>query len=234
MVTADYINFLVLARSKKKFTEVTVTCCHIVSGIFRPTFPLDFVFEFLLVSVIRESACEAIPKAQRSSDLNDCCPRQGKQTTLSAEMRLALTRVRRVLASVTVQGSWRTGYRRPLRRNAEYHCKGSTLDVSLKTPKKIVKVSNPVPGGPGVIALDRARRYVRQRKAKFDTIGQLVFLYDAAVRARVGRSQGHGSEMLVSEFCGLDAFPGRPVLPPSPAVLARLRPYRGPVRAAGE
>lgn len=95
---------------------------------------------------------------------------------------------------------------------------------SARKKQQSVKVLNPLSGHVSFMSLQHARKLVCRGQAKFDRLGQLEFMRtDPAVMKS-------GPLMFVSEFCGLDAFPGRPVMPPSPGVVARQSYYRGPVR----
>lgn len=99
-----------------------------------------------------------------------------------------------------------------------------------KQAKVYVKIANPRDGEPTHIKRSKAERAVLRGEAKFDHCSRLVWLFDPAVLAR--KTNGYGPLMInaVTEFCGLDAFPGRPVMPPSPMAIDRMRSYRGPVR----
>lgn len=76
-------------------------------------------------------------------------------------------------------------------------------------------------------------RYVRRGKAKIRANGTLEFLYDTVddeIDSRRKRNIQNGAQLMVSEYSGIDAFPGRAVMPPSPSVLRNMGAYRGPVR----
>lgn len=112
----------------------------------------------------------------------------------------------------------------------ELHWKGLMSEVSLK--QATVKVLNPPPGCREYMAHHHAQRLVNRGAAKFDRGGRLEFLHDSTMLKRM--SQGNGSltalrEMVVEEYCGLDAMPERAVMPPSPSVLRCMRKFRGPL-----
>ena len=81
--------------------------------------------------------------------------------------------------------------------------------------KRIVKISNPPVGSQTHVRLDRARRFINAGVAKFDSVGRLVFLFDSATIQRKLRG-GSLDLVKVTEFSGVDAFPGSPVLPSWP------------------
>jgi hypothetical protein len=72
-------------------------------------------------------------------------------------------------------------------------------------------------------------RYVRRGKAKLTADGTLEFLYDEPVRERIVRNGGRVVSQVVTEFCGMDAFPGRPIIQTFPSNVRHMREYRGPL-----
>lgn len=88
--------------------------------------------------------------------------------------------------------------------------------------KQSVKVVNPLSGHSGYISRVDATRLVKRNRAKWDKRGCIEFRFDPVVLKS-------GPLMAVAEFCGRDAFPGRPILQPSPNVLQRMKQYRGPL-----
>ena len=100
-----------------------------------------------------------------------------------------------------------------------------------------VKVANPQNGGAQYLKYSRAMRYVRRGKARIEVDGTIVFLYEQAevkhgpeqVRCPPLQQPGRITSVVVTQFDGFDAFPGRPILPPSPTVLRHMRRYRGPL-----
>lgn len=95
--------------------------------------------------------------------------------------------------------------------------------------KQHVKIWNPAPEGRTHVSLNRAKRFVAEGVAKFDGVGRLVLLYDSATTLRKLNAKGPLGINIVPQFCGLDAFPGRAIMPPSPSVLRQMRSYRGPL-----
>ena len=89
----------------------------------------------------------------------------------------------------------------------------------------MVQIANPLPGHATHMVRARADKLIARQRAKFDGLYRLVLLFAPSALP----SQGQGARLVVSEFSGLDAFPGRAVLPPAPR-LVRSR-YRGPVVA---
>lgn len=126
------------------------------------------------------------------------------------------------------------------------------LLVSLKKHKKNehrVRVVNPRSDGKVLIPYSDALRYTRRRApnglplARFDSQGRLEFLYEPATVSRRLKQLlvQHSPQVLieVERFCGLDATPGRAVMPPWPnrdmQAFRPGQPLRPPVRvmAAG-
>jgi len=108
--------------------------------------------------------------------------------------------------------------------------------VSKKQHKRqsAVTVANPPIGGDTHVDYATAKRYVRCGRARFDSSGRLVIKYGSSVDHGSGGLRLKGKpnlQLLVTEFSGLDAFPGRAVMPPSPTVLRNMGgSYRGPLR----
>lgn len=94
------------------------------------------------------------------------------------------------------------------------------------SPKQSVKVANHPSGQSVYLSLSDARRLVKRGGAKFDRCGQLML---DPVEMNRRRNLNKGAVLIVQAFSGLDAFPDRPVMPPSPSVLQRMRSYRGPL-----
>lgn len=95
------------------------------------------------------------------------------------------------------------------------------------SPEQHVKIANPLPGGHTHMSMSHARRLVKRRDARFDEAGRVVLKRRSEQAAsRVYR----GASLLVAQFDGMDAFPDRAVMPPSPEVLARMCPPRAPLR----
>lgn len=96
-----------------------------------------------------------------------------------------------------------------------------TIRVSTALPLGgTVKIFNPVAGGSGFTSRKRADRFVRNDRAHYDSSGRLVFHGQPSDKTSKVR-------LSVKSFSGMDAFPGRPVCPPSPEVLMRqMNPHR--------
>lgn len=92
-----------------------------------------------------------------------------------------------------------------------------------------VRLLNPMPGGERFTSAKRARKFLLKRRARATSVrGEIAFCGESRSSA--------GAQLLVTEFDGCDALPDRAVMPPSPAVLARLgnpgrRVLRPPVRS---
>lgn len=98
------------------------------------------------------------------------------------------------------------------------------------SPRQPVRIANPLPGQVRHLSYSRARECVDKGFAKFDPKGRVVFLFDRSLWRKGERPVEHAALLLVAKFRGLDAFPDRAVLPPSPSVLDAMRPRRGPLR----
>ena len=96
-----------------------------------------------------------------------------------------------------------------------------------KKVKTLIVIANPT--GPRThVTRARAQIFIDAGVAKFDCVGRLVMLStDPQVVARKLKG-GSLNLVIVPEFDGMDAVPGRPVLPPSSK--ARQRAYGGPLR----
>lgn len=110
----------------------------------------------------------------------------------------------------------------------------SQTQKNIRQQQRLVKLVDPPPGGITHVSYADAQRYVRRGRARFDSSGRLVILYGATVDHAGGGLRLNGKpnlQLLVTEFSGLDAFPGRAVMPPSPTVLRNMGgSYRGPLR----
>lgn len=108
--------------------------------------------------------------------------------------------------------------------------------MSLTQSKQRVKLINPPSWvGRADWTHERCQRFLRNHTgaAKFDALGRFVFLLSDPdiVTRRLARQHNlkAGPSLNIVEvdhFCGQDARPGRPVLPPSAEVLGRLSSAR--------